>query len=67
MKGTRAIWLAVVVVVLSAILAYLLQDGGVFTAATSTSVVGKFLYDSARDVSGAQSPPPASPGEEYGD
>ena len=67
MKGARAIWLAVAVVVLAAILAYLLQDGGVFTTATSTSVIGKFGYDAARDVSGAKSPPPASPGEEYGD
>ena len=62
MKGKRAIWLAVVVVVLAAILAYLLQDGGVFTTATSTSVIGKFGYDAARDVAGRKPEP-----EEYGD
>lgn len=71
--GTRAIILAVAVVVLAAILAYLLQDGGIFTTSTSTSIIGKFGYDAARDFSKGRSngngagPVQASDQEEHGD
>lgn len=65
MKGTRAIWFAVGVVVLAALLAWLLKDGGIFTTATSTSVLGKFGYDTFRDVAGK--PPSLVSDEEYGD
>lgn len=68
MRGTRAIWFAVAVVALAALLAWLLRDGGIFTTATSTSVLGKFGYDAARDTLGGREPK-AEPGpeEEYGD
>ena len=47
--GTRALWFAVALVATAAVLAWLLKDGSVFTSATSTSVLGKFGYDAARD------------------
>lgn len=65
--GTRAIVFAVAVVVLATVLAYLLKDGGIFTTATSTSILGKFGYDAARDVTRGKAAPVAPPTEECGD
>ena len=48
--GTRALWLTAAVVLVSALLAYLLRDGGIFTTASTTGILGKFVYDGARDV-----------------
>ena len=50
MKGSRAMWLVAGVLLAAAVLAWVLKDGGIFTATTNTSLIGKFLYDGARDV-----------------
>jgi hypothetical protein len=50
-KGTRAMWLVLLVVLMAAVLAYLLSDGSIFTSTSITSLLGKFGYDGARDVS----------------
>lgn len=53
--GTSALWFAVFLVVVGAILTYLLQDAAPFSIAGGGSVLGKFGYDAARDVSSARS------------
>ncbi len=69
MKGTRAIWLVIGIVLIAALLAYALHDGSIFTSSAVTSLLAKFGYDGARDVSEtrAGSSDTASPVEEYGD
>jgi len=48
-EGTRAMMFAVFLVVLASVLAWLLQDGGVFTATAVSSGVGKFAHDTMRN------------------
>ena len=47
--GSRAVWIAIAVLVLAAALAWLLKDGSIFTASGSATVLGKFVADGARD------------------
>tara|TARA_R110000765_G_scaffold252474_4_gene353736 strand:- start:3779 stop:3940 length:162 start_codon:yes stop_codon:yes gene_type:complete len=47
-EGTRALLFAVFLVVVAAALAWMLRDGGVFTATAVSSSVGKFGYDAMR-------------------
>ena len=47
-EGTRALLFAVFLVVVAAALAWMLRDGGVFTATAVSSSVGKFGYDAVR-------------------
>jgi len=49
--GTRALWYAVFVVVLGAVLTYLLRDSAPFSVASGSSALGKFGYDAMRDRS----------------
>ena len=69
MKGSRAVWLVLLVVLIAAVLTYALNDGRIFTSTSIASLLGKFGYDSARDVSEtrAGSSDKAPPAEEYGD
>lgn len=48
-RGSRAVWIAAVVIIISALLAYLLKDGSIFTTSGSATVLGKFVADAARD------------------
>ena len=48
-KGTRAMIVAALVIVIAAVLAYLLKDGSIFTTSGSAAVLGKFVADAARD------------------
>lgn len=68
-KGTRALLLVVGIVLMAAILAFLLRDGSIFTSSAITSLLGKFGYDGARDVSEnrASFSDTATPVEEHGD
>lgn len=48
-QGSRAVVIAVLVLMLAAFLAWLLKDGSIFTASGSATVLGKFVADGARD------------------
>lgn len=70
MRGSRAVWLAIGLVLVAALLAYALHDGSIFKDISITSLLGKFGYDGARDVSAnmtGSADAPASTAEEYGD
>jgi hypothetical protein len=47
--GTRALWFAIFVVVVGAVLSYLLREGGPFEVASGMGAAGKFGYDAVRD------------------
>jgi hypothetical protein len=48
-KGTRAVVVAAMVIMIAAVLAWVLKDGSIFTTSGSAAVLGKFVADAARD------------------
>lgn len=50
--GTRALWFAVFLVIVGAVLTYLLHDSAPFGVSAGATGLGKFGYDAMRDRDG---------------